>query len=69
MRLRPEIAEAISEGVKAGVFRRAARLNPHSAALWSDCAEPHTETAKQLLLRATRGASARLALPRSNSKR
>lgn len=47
--VRPEIAEALTEAIKAGVFRRAARLNPKQAEVWHGIAEHHSALAKQLL--------------------
>jgi hypothetical protein len=43
------IAEAIQEGIAAGVFRRAARLNPKFNETWSQFATEHTDRADTLL--------------------
>ena len=43
------IVQAIREAVLAGVFRRAARFNPKSAAVWNHLAEPHSQRAATLL--------------------
>lgn len=45
----PLIAEAIAEAVKAGIFRRAQRLNCASAETWAALAEPHSQKAAQIL--------------------
>lgn len=47
--LHPLIAEAIMEGVKAGIFRRAARLNRGSAKTWHALAAPHSRKAAKIL--------------------
>ena len=44
-----EIGLAITEGIKAGVFRRAQRLNPAQAATWGRLAERHTRAAEGYL--------------------
>lgn len=43
------IGEAILEGIKAGVFRRAERLNIKSGKLWATIAQEHTNRAATLL--------------------
>lgn len=43
------IAEAIQEGIKAGVFRHAARLNPRTAAAWNCHGDMHSERVQALL--------------------
>jgi hypothetical protein len=43
------IYEAIMEGARAGVYRRAARLNPKTAGTWQSFAELHSERAVALL--------------------
>lgn len=43
------VSLAIAEAVKAGVFRRAARTNPKSAAVWKPLAEDHSRRAATLL--------------------
>lgn len=43
------LAAAINEAVKAGVFRRAARLNPKTAKTWQSFAELHSERVEALL--------------------
>ena len=48
-RIDPNIEQAISEAVKAGVFRRAARLNPGSARIWNALAEPHSRRVATIL--------------------
>jgi len=40
---------AIAEAVRAGVYRRAARLNPKAGKLWGDLAAPHSARAAGLL--------------------
>lgn len=44
----PLIAEAIIEAARAGVFRRAARLNP-SSAVWSELADEHSGRTSRVL--------------------
>lgn len=48
----PAIEQAIMEGAKAGVFRRAQRLNL-SAPIWGKLAEQHSRSATTLLSNAT----------------
>lgn len=48
------IYEAIMEGARAGVFRRAQRLN-RSAAVWGDLADEHSRRAATLLDNAMNG--------------
>lgn len=43
------IGEAIREGIAAGVFRRAERLNIKSRKLWATIAQEHTDRAATLL--------------------
>lgn len=43
------IGLAIEEAVTAGVFRRAERLNPHSAEIWESLAAPHSQAVQRLL--------------------
>lgn len=45
----PAIAEAIGEGIKAGAFWRAARLNPNTAHVWETMGADFTKRAKALL--------------------
>lgn len=45
------VVEAIMEGVKAGVFRRAQRLN-RSAAVWGELADKHSRRVAALLAQA-----------------
>lgn len=61
MKVRPEIAEAIAEGVRAGVFRRAERLNPRTAETWNSLAEPHSQRVGALMERVTGRHSGRAA--------
>lgn len=56
------IEEAIEEAVKAGVFRRAARLNSGSATTWNSLAEPHSRRVKALTDGRDSGACARAPL-------
>lgn len=42
---------AITQAIKAGVFRRAERLSPNAAHVWGALARPHTEEASRLLAR------------------
>lgn len=49
MEVWPEIEEAISEAVRAGVYRRAARYNPKTASVWDQCAKPHSSRVAALL--------------------
>lgn len=44
----PLITEAIIEAARAGVFRRAARLNP-SAVVWSELADEHSARTSRVL--------------------
>lgn len=43
------IERAIQDGARAGVFRRAARLNPASRELWNRLAAPHSARAAGIL--------------------
>lgn len=43
------IVRAIQDGARAGVFRRAARLNPASKNLWDRLAAPHSARAASIL--------------------
>lgn len=47
------IAEAIGEAVKAGVFWRAARLNPETAEVWERLGRSHHERSQEFLGRST----------------
>jgi hypothetical protein len=49
----PRIEAAICEGARAGVFRRAERLNPQSASVWGGLAERHTKNAGDILAAVT----------------
>lgn len=49
--LDPAIEEAIMEGARAGLFRRAARLCPEEAGVWQPLAEEHSARARRLLAR------------------
>jgi hypothetical protein len=51
--VREEIREAIEEAAQAGVYRRAERLNPGSADVWSALAEPHSRRVAALTDKAT----------------
>lgn len=44
-----EIEEVIFAAAKAGVFRQAERLNPGTASIWNECAEPHSRRVAALL--------------------
>jgi hypothetical protein len=44
-----DVRDAIREGVEAGVYRRAQRLNPRTAGVWDEIARPHSERATTLL--------------------
>lgn len=48
-----EIEEVIAEACKAGVFRRAERLNPKSAETWNFLAGLHSRRVAALLANAT----------------
>jgi hypothetical protein len=52
MKVDPAIEEAIVEGAKAGVFWKAARLNPMTAAVWEGLARQASSRAAGLLRRA-----------------
>lgn len=52
MKVDPLIVEAIIEGARAGVYWRAARLNPKTARTWEGFGELHHETAANLLAQA-----------------
>lgn len=45
----PAIAEAISEGAKAGIFWTAARFNPGVAATWEGFGRRHSKAAAACL--------------------
>lgn len=51
MKVSPEVGLAIAEAVKAGVFRRAQRLNPGMANVWSEMADQHSRRVAALLRR------------------
>lgn len=53
MRIHPNIELAIMEAVKAGVFRRAARLNPLSAGTWDALAVQYSKQGAAHLNRVT----------------
>lgn len=65
MRVHWEIALAISEGVKAGVFRRAARLNCHGREIWEELADRHSQHAAGLLGRVVAHNAGRIARRRA----
>lgn len=47
-----EIEEMISGAVTAGVFRRAARLNPGTAHVWNEIADPYSARVGALAMQA-----------------
>lgn len=65
MEVDPAIAAAIDEAVKAGVFRRAAKLNPMQADIWNALGADHTSKAATLLYEAVRRIGASDARPGS----
>lgn len=62
-----KISEAIAYAVKAGVFWRAARLNPKTRDVWAGLAAPHHEAAVRCLNDAMRGTDAGGVRPHSTS--
>lgn len=57
------IVEAIEEGIRAGVYRRAARLNPKTARTWQSFADLHSERVQALLDEMLNGPDADVAGP------
>lgn len=49
MEIEGGIEEAINEAVRAGVFRKAARLNTTHTGTWERLAAPHSARADQIL--------------------